>query len=189
MTKKTPLLPTYLNHKKAWDTCTDCIIGKVSNSRIYYRGTIPADLLIIGEAPNDTDLVLNKPFSGPEGKCLDKLLKEAYGDRDEELTVCMTYSILCAPCNPPQFKLRTPTELEIGNCSKRLQQFYDMVKPKHVVVVGPTAEKAVRRLRRRTNSNPPHYTLIPTPSSIINQAEQGTLDYKRALHALKEINI
>lgn len=189
MPKKTPLLPTYLNHKKAWDTCTECNIGKLSNSRIYYRGTIPADILIVGESPNDTDLVLNKPFSGPAGKCLDRLLKDAYSDRDEEITICMTYSILCAPCQPPQFKLRAPSETEIRNCSKRLQQFYDMVKPKHVVCVGRIAEKAVKKLRGYKQADPPKYTLIPSPTSIINQEEQGTLDYKRAFCALKEINI
>ena len=189
MPKKTPLLPTYLNHKKEWDSCTECMIGKHTTSRIYYRGTIPADLLIVGESPNDTDLVLNKPFSGPAGKCLDRLLKDAYGDRDEDLSVCMTYSILCAPCLPPQFKLRAPSETEIRNCSNRLQQFYDMVKPKHVVCVGRIAEKAIKKLRGHKQTGPPKYTLIPSPTSIINQEEQGTLDYKRALCALKEINI
>jgi len=177
-------------HEASYTECQKCPIGRYSTTRIFYRGVIPADILIVGEAPTDTDLVLSKPFSGPPGRLLTKITNEAFsGEEYDELALCMTYTILCAPCEPPSFKMRQPSENEIRNCSSRLQNFYDIVSPKHVVAVGRIAEKAVKRLRTANDANPPEYTLIPTLTSILNQGEQGTLDYKRAVSALQAINI
>ena len=183
------VLSNYSMHHATWSECKQCPIGRYSNSRIFYKGSIPADILIVGEAPGDTDLVLNKPFAGPAGRLLDKILAEAFEEVEHEVHFCMTYSILCSPCEPPQFKMRTPSENEIRNCSSRLQNFYDIVAPSHVIAAGRIAEKAVKRLRAAKSANPPDCTVIQNPISILNQAEQGTLDYKRAVSALKEINI
>ena len=194
------VLSDYSMHEASYAECQKCPIGRYSTNRIFYRGVIPADILIIGEAPTDTDLVLSKPFSGPPGRLLTKITNEAFSSDKydtpfckvhigDEITLCMTYTLLCAPCEPPSFKMRQPSENEIRNCTSRLQNFYDIVAPRHVVAVGRIAEKAIKRLRCSKNANPPEYTLIPTLTSILNQGEQGTLDYKRAVSALQAINI
>ena len=149
---KKALLPKITSHIDGWKNCTLCSIGANSSHRIMYRGSVPADILVIGEAASDIDIVLNKPFSGPPGKLITKLLDEAFADKD--YWICMTYSVICPPCLPPQHKIRQPTDNEIRNCSDRLQEFYNIVKPDHVVAVGRVAEKAIKRLRSLKSTNP-----------------------------------
>lgn len=46
-------------------------------TRVICRGTVPCDVLLIGEAPGESENALGKPFIGPAGKLLDRIVRDA----------------------------------------------------------------------------------------------------------------
>lgn len=165
------------NHIARYSKCVSCPLGKITKQKVFYRGSVPCDVLFIGEAPGDTELALEEPFIGPSGQLLDEIISESL---NVKYTTCFTNSILCAPTDSPSAKLRTPKKSEITACSLRLSKFIDIVAPSHLVAVGRVAETALKKLGQPC-------TYIPHPSSILKQEERGNLDYARACHALRKI--
>jgi uracil-DNA glycosylase len=86
-------------HKERWkDGCGAEICSR--SRRVFSRGKIPCHVLLIGEAPGESENVLGVPFIGPAGKLLDRIVKEAIKDR----TLCPkciskgVYSLLYYDC-------------------------------------------------------------------------------------------
>lgn len=56
------------------DQCTN------RNTRVVLaRGSVPCDVLLIGEAPGESENVLGLPFIGPAGKLMDSVVRDALG--------------------------------------------------------------------------------------------------------------
>jgi DNA polymerase len=69
---------------------------------VLARGTVPADIVFIGEAPGPSEDSLGKPFIGPAGRVLDQIISQALGG-----------FLLCPICRAPQYE--TPSGLVCGN--------------------------------------------------------------------------
>ena len=61
------------------------------------RGSVFADLLIIGEAPGSQEDIEGKPYVGKSGKLLNDLLKQTGIDHEEDVYFCNV--IKCRPPN------------------------------------------------------------------------------------------
>lgn len=103
------------------------------------RGTVPADVLFIGEAPGASEDVIGKPFIGPAGILLDRIIQETGLDID--VTLAFTNLIACIPKGEDGNKIAEPTEEHIHNCETRLREFIIIAKPKAIVFVGKLADK------------------------------------------------
>ncbi len=189
-------LPTcLLQHKRTWKACEKCEIGRHSSRRIFYRGNVPADILIVGEAPGDTEAVLGEPFVGPAGKMLDRIVRKAVGVDIGEVkegypTLCATNAIACVPQGDASaaFKLRPPEKDEVINCSPRLKEFIELVHPQVIICAGRIAEQAITHLNPTMPGSyrPIPYTYMPHPAAILRQEERGRLDFKRAIESIHE---
>jgi uracil-DNA glycosylase family 4 len=98
-------------------------------------GPVPADLMIIGEAPGKEEDRLGIPFVGAAGQLLDQLLGKAAIDRDR------AYITNVVKCRPPEN--RTPTPQEIHACARHLQREIDAVRPRYILLLGNSALKAI----------------------------------------------
>ena len=58
-------------------------IDKTEPNRVPAEGPIPAKIMLIGEAPGDTEVKQGKPFVGLSGSCLNDILAEVGIDRAE----------------------------------------------------------------------------------------------------------
>ena len=87
--------------------------------------------MIVGEAPGRRELEIEKPFSGPVGKYLDKILINTGLVRDE---IYITNSVRCHPPGD-----RTPTNQEVKACKKYLIDEISRVRPKKILALGSTA--------------------------------------------------
>lgn len=189
-TRKKSLTVQVSEHKSKYDRCYKCEIGKQCTSRIYYRGVLPSDIVILGESAGDTDWVLGKPFSGNAGKLLDQMIAQVFGTKDlatlastrPAYRISMTNSVACITQNLSATKLRPPTNTELKNCASRLDDFLDIANPRVIIAVGKTAE---RQATKNLNYN---YHIIPMihPNTILRQEERGELDYKRVIHSLQQ---
>ena len=100
------------------------------------RGSVFADLLIIGEAPGAQEDLEGKPYVGKSGKLLDDLLKQAGIDFHKDVYFCNVIK-----CRPPNN--RKPTNKEINIHKPWLLQQIKLVDPKFIILTGSTAMKTI----------------------------------------------
>ena len=130
--------------KKKWKDCQRCPLSKCRFEVVLYRGSIPADILFIGEAPGDSENVIGKPFVGPAGDLLDSILADVnffdgHVHPITRSTYCITNIIACIPLNK-HGDTRKPKKEEIQACQERLVDFIRIVKPKLIVTLGKIAK-------------------------------------------------
>lgn len=121
--------------KKAMESFAGCALKHTATQLVFADGPEDAKLLIIGEAPGGEEDHAGRPFVGPAGQLLDKMLASIGLDRT---MVRMTNAI---PWRPPGN--RSPTEAEIGLCLPFLHRHIALMKPAGLVALGAVASKAI----------------------------------------------
>ncbi len=104
------------------------------------RGSVFADLLIIGEAPGAQEDLEGKPFVGKSGKLLDELLQKAGIDYKKNVYFCNVIK-----CRPPNN--RKPTAREINIQKPWLLKQIELVDPKFIILTGSTAMKTILEVK------------------------------------------
>ena len=109
-------------------------------SLVIGKGSVFADLLIIGEAPGAEEDIVGKPYVGKSGKLLDQLLQKARIDYNRDVYFCNVIK-----CRPPNN--RKPTAREINIHKPWLIQQIKLVDPKFIVLTGSTAMKTILEVK------------------------------------------
>jgi DNA polymerase len=94
-------------------------------------------VVIVGEAPGDTEDRTGKPFQGAAGENLNGLLRRAAIDR---AGVFVTNIVKCRPVDGN--RNRKPTPEEVDACLPYLKRQLQLIKPSVVVLLGATALNA-----------------------------------------------
>lgn len=111
--------------------CESCSVK--TDKKVYAYGSNNPDVVIIGEAPGRREEAKGTPFIGRSGELLWNFLNEV---GISEHKIATTNLLLCRPPDN-----RTPTNSEIGNCSKRLEAFITETNPDYILTVGATSSK------------------------------------------------
>lgn len=165
----------------SWRNCQKCPLHKFRSTVVHARGTMPADVLYIGEAPGPVEDTLGEPFIGPAGKLFDLIIAEV-----PEHTYCIINGVACIPCDTKEKEFRSPSETERAACRPRLLDLVKLVKPTQVVCLGKSAEMAYRELGRWVDPLPPVLNL-PHPSALLRRnAGPGHSDFERCVLQLTE---
>lgn len=130
--KRTPL-PTWADHVAKWKNCQKCPLGCQRDRIVLARGTVPCDVLFIGEAPGASEDSLGQPFVGPAGKCLDGIIEQSL---PQGVTWAMTNLVACFPREAKSVGINEPTYNEIRACRLRLVEFINLCRPRLIVRVG-----------------------------------------------------
>lgn len=123
-------------HIKGWEGCTQCEIGRLTKNHVFARGTIPCEVLFIGEGPGRNEDKEGYPFVGAAGRILDYWINSL---KLRFFTYAITNTVLRRP-NDKNGPNRPPTELEITNCTPRLLDFITLCQPHTLVILGREAE-------------------------------------------------
>jgi len=119
--------------------CSLCSLGERSGSLRCLTGVGPrdADLMLVGEAPGRREIQpdVRRPFAGPAGQYLDRILENIGLDRE---SIFIT-NIIC--CHPPGDD--DPTPQQIKACKPFLDAQIRAVKPKRIMALGGFALKAL----------------------------------------------
>ena len=126
----------YQRHCKRWKECKRCLLCRERKRVVLARGKIPADVLFVGEAPGASEDVLGKPFIGPAGKLLDRIIEHGI---DGQADYALTNLVACIPKEQGN-KMGEPPEAAIEACRPRLKAFIRLCEPKVVVAVGKLAK-------------------------------------------------
>jgi len=108
--------------------CQQCEIAKYRTKVVPGEGAEDADILFIGEAPGWHEDQQGRPFVGPAGQYLDRLLASINLKREQ---VYIANVIKCRPLGN-----RDPLPIEIHNCRKWLERQIELIRPKMIVTLG-----------------------------------------------------
>lgn len=159
----------YTDHVAKWIDCEACELHERRGKVVIARGTVPCDVLFVGEAPGKSENVIGRPFVGPAGKLLDTIIDESFKRFD--LTYALTNLVCCIPLDENGSKAKEPEKEYILACSDRLAEFVAIAKPKLVVTVGGLSTKWVPKVIDHDGQ----WAELVHPAAIIrmNIAQQG----------------
>lgn len=109
-----------------WETRTQVIVGE---------GDPHATIMLVGEAPGEQEDLIGRPFVGPSGQLLSKMLASV-GLKREKI-----YLTNVVKCRPPQN--REPHAKEQEACLHYLRYQVRLIKPKIIVCLGRVAAQAL----------------------------------------------
>lgn len=122
--------------KAKCENCQDCVLGNTRNNIVFSDGNPEtAKIVLIGEAPGETEDETGTPFVGRAGKLLNQFLEEAGISRQDDL-----YIINTVKCRPPEN--RVPTDVEKAMCERYLTAQIDIMNPKAIIFCGATSLKS-----------------------------------------------
>jgi uracil-DNA glycosylase family 4 len=116
----------------------ECSIGTCAYGRVCVagHGPMPARVLLIGEAPGQTELREGRPFIGRSGQLLDRLMGEVGLDR-----ALIRITNRCG-CVVMEREDRRPLPEEIAACAPRLAREVELTAPRVILLMGNTALSA-----------------------------------------------
>jgi uracil-DNA glycosylase family 4 len=119
--------------RSALERFEGCALKARAKSLCFYRGAERARLVVIGEAPGQEEDRTGKPFVGPAGQLLDRMLAAiGLGEADVHITNAVYWR---PPAN------RTPTLEETEACRPFLERQLELVAPEVVLLLGGAALK------------------------------------------------
>lgn len=143
----------WTDHMQAWKSCNRCHLCSGRTNVVLARGSIPCDVLFIGEAPGESEDVIGKPFIGPAGKLLDHIINKAIGGvvlpqtdengNDIPIRTAFTNLVACIPREEDGQKATEPDAEAIKHCAPRLKELVQMCRPSLIVRVGKLSQKYV----------------------------------------------
>ena len=119
----------------ALKTFDGCALKETAINLCFADGNPRAPVMLIGEAPGAQEDRQGKPFVGPSGQLLDRMLATIGLDRTKVYITNVIY------WRPPGN--RTPTAAEIAVCQPFLERQIELLKPKLIVFVGGIAARAL----------------------------------------------
>ncbi len=119
-------------------TCTKCPLHKYRKRPVPGEGKIDADIMIIGEAPGEKEDEQGRPFVGPAGNLLTKILSEIGISRSD------VYITNVVKCRPPEN--RDPTDEEIRSCLPYLIRQIRIIRPKIIICLGRHSAREILKL-------------------------------------------
>ncbi len=126
------------------ESCKACGLAATRKNTVFSDGNAKtAKIVLIGEAPGETEDELGRPFVGRAGQLLNEFLAGAGISRDEDL-----YIINTVKCRPPQN--RVPSDVEKAACAKFLEAQITILNPRAVLLCGATAMKSFIEVDKKT---------------------------------------
>lgn len=112
-----------------------CPLKETAINLCFADGNPKAPIMLIGEAPGAQEDRQGKPFVGPSGQLLDRMLATIGLDRTKVYITNVIY------WRPPGN--RSPTAAEIAICQPFLERQIELIQPKFLVFVGGIAARAL----------------------------------------------
>ncbi len=171
-----------------------CPLKETAINLCFADGNPASPIMLIGEAPGAQEDRQGKPFVGPSGQLLDRMLKTIGLDRSKVYITNVIY------WRPPGN--RSPTAAEIAICQPFLERQIELIRPKLLVFVGGIAARAllgrtegVTKLRGRpfVYTSPADGQEIPAlvmfhPAYLLRQPAQKRFSWRDLLLIKESVN-
>jgi DNA polymerase len=121
--------------------CTKCDLHKFAQRKVIMRGSIPATVLFVGEAPGKTENVMGEPFVGSAGAIFDGWVKRL----DLPVPWAVTNPVMCLPFASTG-KKEEPKPEHLAACRMHFLTLIGYLQPKCLVAMGNVARQACSEL-------------------------------------------
>src|SRR5438094_2837832 len=115
--------------------CVKCRLSERRRNAVPGEGPADARLVVVGEGPGRVEDETGRPFVGPAGELLTKILAAIELPR-ERVFICNVVK-----CRPPEN--RVPQYDEVGACAPYLFRQIELLKPKVILAMGGTAAQTL----------------------------------------------
>jgi uracil-DNA glycosylase len=186
-----PERPSLASVRAAAKNCQACDLWARGTQTVFGEGHRRAELMFVGEQPGDSEDLEGRPFVGPAGKLLDRVLEEVGIDRDAVYVTNVVKHFKWEPRGKRRIH-KKPNASEIAACRPWLDAEIELVKPRAIVCLGATAAQALlgRQFRLTAHrgdfipsSLAPLLTATVHPSSILRAPDDETRRRERAAFA------
>ena len=169
--------------------CTKCGLCKTRTNTVFGEGNLKAKLMFIGEGPGQREDEQGRPFVGPAGQLLDKMIG-AIGMTREDVYICNVVK-----CRPPYNADPKPEYAEA--CIPYLREQVRFIRPKVIVCLGRIATQhvlqetaGITRIHGNVYKRKNFY-IVPTfhPAALLRDVDKKRLaweDFKVIRDLLKE---
>ena len=140
--------------------CRACEIAGCATQTVFGEGPASARLMLVGEQPGDAEDRGGRPFIGPAGQLLDRLLVEVGIDRSQVYVTNAVKHFKWTPGGKRRLHAR-PLAGEVQACRAWLDAEIEAVRPTVIVCLGSTAARSF--LGPRFNAVRGRGTLQRTP--------------------------
>ncbi len=137
--------------EESYKNCTNCPLWEGRKKFVYGEGNPNAVCMVIGEGPGEQENQQGRPFVGPAGQLLDKMLA-AIKIKREDVYICNIVK-----CRPPGN--RNPEQDERLACLPYLLEQIEIIQPKVFLMMGLVAaqtllesRQSMHQLRERVHS-------------------------------------
>ena len=165
--------------------CVKCPLCQTRNQTVFGEGLADARLMFIGEGPGSREDQTGRPFVGPAGELLNRMIG-AMGFQREQ--VYITNVVKCRAFLPgPPPKDRAPAAEEVAACSSYLERQVEIIRPHVIVTLGVPATQSILQTRlpmsrlRGMWSAWHGIKVLPTwhPSYLLRREKEGDVEPKR----------
>jgi DNA polymerase len=118
-----------------WAACTSCALAASRSLVVAGEGPMPAELMLVADAPGFHDDRLGRPLVGAPGELLAELLASIGLERRD------VYLTTLVKCRPPG--TLSPGEDEIATCRDKLERQAELVRPRVVAALGDLATRTL----------------------------------------------
>jgi DNA polymerase len=122
--------------------CRNCDLWRNATQAVFGEGDSHARIMFIGEQPGNQEDQEGRPFVGPAGKLMDKMLEEAGVDRKRVYVTNVVKHFKWEPRGKRRIH-KKPNAAEIAACRPWLNGEIAAVKPAAIVCLGATAAQAL----------------------------------------------
>jgi len=112
--------------------CRQCPLHQGRNRTVAGEGSPRARVMFVGEAPGAAEDASGRPFVGPSGQLLNRILEGGMGLRREEVFIANVLK-----CRPPGN--RDPQAAETAACTPYLEEQIRLVEPDLLIALGRPA--------------------------------------------------
>ncbi|HNX01881.1 MAG TPA: uracil-DNA glycosylase [Candidatus Cloacimonadota bacterium] len=117
--------------KAQYENCTKCGLSSGRLHLVYGEGDPHAKLMVIGEGPGEQENLQGRPFVGPAGELLNRML-EAIQIKRSDVYICNIVK-----CRPPGNRDPLPEESEA--CVPYLLEQMSVIRPRLLLLLGRVA--------------------------------------------------
>ncbi len=138
-----PALPGTLDQARdAAMQCRRCALCEAATQTVWGMGNPDAALMIVGEAPGDTEDLTGRPFAGPAGQVLHHAMAAAGGDAAKVWLTNAVKHFKFTPRGKDRLH-QTPDRTEVEHCRWWLGLELGFVQPRVTLALGATAAFAL----------------------------------------------
>jgi len=116
-------------------------LANAGTNIVISRGNPQAKILLVGEAPGPQENIQGKPFVGPAGQLLDKILLAGNIDPDKDIYI--TNSVFRMPPGEDGKSFRKPNDQEVEYYRPFVFEIMRLIDPRVVLLTGNIACQSV----------------------------------------------